>query len=467
MKSSVLALLPAFLGVTPVAAIPGLVPRQSSGTAVVSLSNNTGSPNHLASGIIFGIPDNASQIPGHMYTDWGFNFARGGGPSLPSPAGGWLAGRTQYENRMKEVMSNYQAAKKFGAKFICLYETLYGEWDLNNGPYPGDNGNWTDWDTFTQAVIADMKSYEVSLDDFIIEIFNEVDGSWYWTRSQSQALEMWRRSYNAFRKAFGTDVTIQGPSTSAEPKLSNGWWTTFAQYIKTNNCVPDTWTWHMESGGSQNMLESTAGLHSLLDHYGLPYNNININEYATASEQVSSGGAWWISQLERVDAPGLRGNWQGYPGLYDYLANLVSKPNAPNAAADATGYFPNGEYQVYKYYAQSMTGHRVGTMPSPDMIVDVYATVDTKARVVRLLAGSRQKKGTWTIEVKTLSALGLPSHGTVNITCLAFPSAGWWGKVDAPSSCGVYPSTSYSNDKLDIILYQTDTGTAYAWEFSY
>ncbi|KAG4277350.1 hypothetical protein FPRO04_07647 [Fusarium proliferatum] len=140
MKSSLLSLLPAFLGVTPMAAIPGLVPRQSSGTAVVSLSNNTGSTNYLASGIIFGIPDNASQIPDHMYTDWGFNFARGGGPSLPSPAGGRLAGRTQYENRMKEVMSNYQAAKKYGAKFICLYETLYGEWDSNNGPYPGDNG---------------------------------------------------------------------------------------------------------------------------------------------------------------------------------------------------------------------------------------------------------------------------------------------------------------------------------------
>ncbi|KAG5755616.1 hypothetical protein H9Q70_001763 [Fusarium xylarioides] len=432
MKSSLLALLPTFLGVTPVAAVPGLVPRQSSGTAVVSLSNNTGPTNHLASGIIFGIPQNASQIPDHMYTDWGFNFARGGGPQLPSPAGGWLAGRTQYENRMKEVMGNYQAAKKYGAKFICLYETLYGEWDVNNGPYPGDNGNWADWDRFTQAVIADMKSYGVSLDDFIIEIFNEVDGPWYWTRPQSQALEMWRRSYNAFRKAFGTDITIQGPSTSGEPQLSNNWWTTFAQYIKTNDCIPDTWTWHMEAGGSQNI-----------------------------------GGAWWISQLERVDAPGLRGNWQGYPGLYDYLANLVSKPNAPNAPADATGYFPNGEYQVYKYYAQSMTGHRVGTMPSLDMTVDVYATVDTQARVVKLLAGSRQKEGTWTIEVKTLNALGLPSHGTLSIKCLAFPSAGWWGKVEAPSSCGVYPSTSYSNDKLDIVLYQKDTGTAYAWEFSY
>ncbi|KAF5657468.1 glycoside hydrolase family 39 [Fusarium denticulatum] len=439
--------------------------RESLGTAVVSLTNNTGDINHLASGIIFGVPDNPSQIPDHMYTDWGFNFLRGGGAQLPSPRAGWTAGVTEYENRMQQVLDNYHTAQKYGAKFIFIFENIYGNWDVVNGPYPGDNGDWSDWDVMTDRVIEDLKADGVNFDDFIIDIINESDGGWYWQRPPSQAFEMWRRTYAAFRKAFGSDVKIQGPSSSGYPNLNNDWWTAFAQFVSENDCVPDTWTWHMEFGGG-NMMESTAGLHAVLDKYNLPYNDVNINEYAVASEQVPSGAGWWISQLERVNTPGLRGNWQSYPALYDYLANLVSKPKAPNASPTAGGYFPNGEYQVYKYYAQSMTGHRIGTMPSPDMVVDVYATLDPDARTVKILSGNRQRMGTWTIQVQGLTSLGLPASGDMTIHCLAFPNDGWWGEIDGPNDCGMIPY-SYTDDKLDIELIQRDTASTYAFEISY
>lgn len=65
-----------------------------SGTAVVDLGANTGNPQHLASGFIYGIPDTAGQIPDHFYTDIGFNFGRAGGAQ--TPATGWLGGVAQY-----------------------------------------------------------------------------------------------------------------------------------------------------------------------------------------------------------------------------------------------------------------------------------------------------------------------------------------------------------------------------------
>jgi hypothetical protein len=46
------------------------------------LGNNTGSPEHLASGFIYGIPDTQDQIPDHFYTDIGFNYARAGGAQV-------------------------------------------------------------------------------------------------------------------------------------------------------------------------------------------------------------------------------------------------------------------------------------------------------------------------------------------------------------------------------------------------
>lgn len=68
--------------------------RSVSGTAVVYLGANTGNPQHLASGFIYGIPDTAGQIPDHFYTDIGFNFGRAGGAQ--TPATGWLGGENQY-----------------------------------------------------------------------------------------------------------------------------------------------------------------------------------------------------------------------------------------------------------------------------------------------------------------------------------------------------------------------------------
>lgn len=72
--------------------------RQDTGnTAFVHLSNNTGSPTHLASGILYGIPDAANQIPDHFYTDINFRYTRVGGSQYGAPRRGWIWGANEYE----------------------------------------------------------------------------------------------------------------------------------------------------------------------------------------------------------------------------------------------------------------------------------------------------------------------------------------------------------------------------------
>nr|GFD52945.1 hypothetical protein [Tanacetum cinerariifolium] len=101
--------------------------------------------------------------------------------------------------------------------------------------------------------------------------------------------------------------------------------------------------------------------------------------------------------------------------LHDFLASLLSKPGAPNTySATGTGYYTNAEYQVYKYYAQSMTGYRVGTTPSSDFALDVYSTVDKTAKRARVLVGVRLQQGTWYVKLNNLSALGLPTSGNLS-----------------------------------------------------
>lgn len=71
------------------------------GTATVNLAVPQGTPSHLASGFIYGIPDTPDQIPDHFYTDMGFRYTRAGGSQLPAPARGWVYGANELQVRAK------------------------------------------------------------------------------------------------------------------------------------------------------------------------------------------------------------------------------------------------------------------------------------------------------------------------------------------------------------------------------
>ena len=237
----------------------------------------------------------------------------------------------------------------------------------------------------------------------------------------------------------------------------------------TNNTVPEQYAWHLEGNindANDDLQTNNATLTSMLSSYGLPQRQVNINEYATFDEQVSAGAAWWISRLERYDTIGLRGNWLSGCALHDLFGSLLGKPNAQSSSypCTGTGYYPNGEWEVYKYYNLNMTGNRVKTTGTGDRIMDVYATAGDK---VRILTGVRLQTGTWYITVNNLSSFGLPTSGTLNIQTWGFDDKGHYGEVDGPSDRGVYGHT-YSGNSVTFPVYQTsqDEYTAWGFEFS-
>lgn len=216
-------------------------------------------------------------------------------------------------------------------------------------------------------------------------------------------------------------------------------------------------------GGTGDLVSSQAGLDYFRGLYGLPARQININEYALPTEQVPAGSAWFISQLERINAIGCRGSWGwGETNLHNYMSGLLGETSTGT-------YYPNGDYQVYKYYYRNMTGYRVGTFPSSDLKLDAYATVDTNSRVARVLFGVRPSStGTWNLQLNSLSSIGLPSSGTLNIHTWGFFVASdvHFGEMDAPWSLGSAAHT-YSGNTLTLPVYQNDNTTAFAFEFSF
>jgi hypothetical protein len=101
--------------------------ERATDTSVVQLSNNTGNPMHLASGILYGIPDTPNQIPDHFYTDMGFNYARAGGAQVAAPGRGWIWGLTEYKVFYMSRKSDYNL-------LICVLESFqFGTVKLQDG----------------------------------------------------------------------------------------------------------------------------------------------------------------------------------------------------------------------------------------------------------------------------------------------------------------------------------------------
>lgn len=77
-------------------AAPASNQKRDGTTSNVNFSENNGSPQHIASGMLYGIPDQPNQIPGNLLTGMGFNYLRAGGAQLPAPARGWIWGIDEY-----------------------------------------------------------------------------------------------------------------------------------------------------------------------------------------------------------------------------------------------------------------------------------------------------------------------------------------------------------------------------------
>lgn len=91
--ASIIAYLCSLAAVT-VAANP-LQSRQTT-TAVVNFGNNTGAPQHLASGTLYGLPDATTQIPSSFFKNIGWNYERAGGAQDPGNTG-WIGGLASYQ----------------------------------------------------------------------------------------------------------------------------------------------------------------------------------------------------------------------------------------------------------------------------------------------------------------------------------------------------------------------------------
>jgi len=315
-----------------------------------------GSPTYRASGWIYGMTENGSNPPSNFFTDVKFRYMRAGGAQLSSP-GGWVAGT--YDRRWNSTLAQARRTAALGGQFIMLVHDIWGADGFPIDRFPGDNGNWTDYENYLTRLINDVRAAGITVQ---WDLWNEPNLSLFWNRPASQYLEMIRRGTQRVRAAFPSHLIV-GPSYAGVPS-TNSWWATYLDYVKANNVIPDIFSWHSLPGDP---VANVAAANSILGARNIahprPY---QINEYGASNEQNPGDGAWYIARLERAGADGLRANWASGGNLHNDLANLLVRNSAGV-------YQPKGEWWVYRFYAQQ-TGLVSSVTPSP--AYDAFATKD-------------------------------------------------------------------------------------------
>nr|WP_062341539.1 RICIN domain-containing protein [Herbidospora sakaeratensis] len=367
----------------------------------VNFATTGASPSYRASGWIYGMTENGSGPADHFYRDVKFRSMRAGGAQLPG--GGWVSGG--YDRRWNSTVAQARRTIALGGQFILLPHDLWGADGAGISRFPGDNGDWTDYDNFLTRVINDVRAAGLTVQ---WDLWNEPNITLFWNRPQSQYLELWRRSYQRVRAAF-PDHLIVGPSCACVPSTSHAFWNAYLDFIKANNVVPDIISWHSLPGDP---VANVAAANTTLNSRGIPHPRpYQINEYGAPDEQNPGDGAWYISRLERAGADGLRAHWGGGGNLHNDAANLLIRNSAGQ-------HQPKGEWWVYRFYA-SQTGQTVAVTPSSSY--DAFATKDTGT--AKVLVGGGRTTGNLAVNLQRLDTTsGLVQNNQVRAIVQRIPN---------------------------------------------
>jgi hypothetical protein len=180
--------------------VAGSIRRAPSGVATVNISATVGPAQFLASGWIYGFPDNTtkidSSIPEYFVQDVKFQSTRAGGAQIP--ARGWTAGLKDYTGRFNSTLSNYRTTRHYGGDFILLVHDLWGADGGSILTFPGDNGDWSQADAFLKQLANDLRKNDM-LEGLVIDLWNEPDLSIFWDRSWEQFLKYYVRAHKFFK----------------------------------------------------------------------------------------------------------------------------------------------------------------------------------------------------------------------------------------------------------------------------
>src|SRR5687767_4755268 len=104
------------ISISAVLAAASMVVADNAGPTI-DFSSTSGAPKHLASGILYCIPDSTTQIPDNLLSGFGFNYYRGAGAQVSH---GWSYDEAGFQQRFASAHNNYIVTRNHNGGFVLL-----------------------------------------------------------------------------------------------------------------------------------------------------------------------------------------------------------------------------------------------------------------------------------------------------------------------------------------------------------
>jgi hypothetical protein len=334
-----------------------------------------------------------------------------------------------------------------GAKpFLCL---SYMPSALNSSSTIAPPTSWTDWQAINQALAAHMVS-KWSLSGLYYEVWNEVDGSAFWSGTEAQAMELYRYAVTGVR-AGDSSAKVGGLGCAGTLWLND-----LLDYCATNSLPVNFLSWHfyMETfyqnytkcGDTINLVKGYLANHSRTDvemiisewNYTAALDTPNDAFYNAGfcgmmMDQFKTNGlskAHFFMVKDASDTSELFGSW----GAITYNGN------------------PKPSYNFLSAYSQ-LVGKRV-SVTQPDSAVKAFAV--QKGNTLRILL--------WQFDQNVDFGKKRQINLSINFTGSTMSSGTYTRKVWLIDS--THSNVGYDAENPGLALVQSDTvtlGSTLAW----
>jgi len=303
----------------------------------------------------------------------------------------------------------YERVTALGARVQVDLSSCHG--CPENGPCPGDHGDWTAWDRAVDHLIhaRKQKGYSVQWD-----IWNEPNLKEFWPRSHEHYLELWARTVRRIRSADpGTEIV--GPSLFGYDRQ---WLQRFLVWAQAEGVLPDILSWH-EFDDPRGIPARIAELRAFLRASGMPPRPISLNEITGPEHQTRPGPTvayFWAMEEAGVDSAA-RSCWEdeekGVSGCGTDSLDGILVPSTKK---------PRSVWWVYRRYAD-LTGVLVHVEPGESLCG--IAAVDAGKKQIGLLIGHDGPRPTDAgLQFINLDRVGFLSD-RVQVTVERIPDMGW------------------------------------------
>jgi xylan 1,4-beta-xylosidase len=256
-----------------------------------------------------------------------------------------------------------ERAAGLGARYMLVVSDL---WGYPGAGWYGRRAPWDDWDAWSDFVRGLARSNREHA--VVWDVWNEPDVPYFWTGTEAQYHELYRRAYVAIRQELGPGALIAGPSVSA---FRWDWLVRLLEYCRSADCGVDVLSWHELPGGrgvaniAAHLRRARAGLLHNPAYVPLAVRELYVGEYVGAGDALWAGELLgYLSQLERGGADeAAHACWPDPSG-----ADTCSE-HTLDGVLDGAAMRPRAPWWALRWYARGVVSRVRSTSADPALAV--------------------------------------------------------------------------------------------------